>query len=106
MNKQFIKDHLLTVEYGRFDHIDQVIPKEVLLIAPPRTVVSYLVSELDVDKKDIPMPALRSWLFNYRKKTINTNPKPAPLANPVPAEKSSRIFTDTKGAVDKNGFDF
>lgn len=106
MEKGYIKNQLLTAEYGRFDHIDQIVPKEVLLVGAPRIVVSYLVSELGVEKKDVPMPALRSWLFNYRKKAEKKKPAAIPLAQPETVKKEGRTFTDTKGASSDKSFDF
>lgn len=110
MDKKHIKDHLLTAEYGRFDHLPGILPKEVLQLAPPRTVVLHLIAELGVEKKDIPMPALRSWLHNYRKKKgkkiIPAMPsKPDGADGNESTAANGRTFSDTKGAAEKK-FDF
>lgn len=100
-----VKSHLMTAEYGRFDLIDFIVPKDVLLIAPPRIIVSYLVTELEIQTSDINLPALRSWLFNYRKKLKKIKPGQTSIAPDLPTA-TSFFFTDTKGTVSGKKFDF
>lgn len=69
MDNDTIKNHLLTATYGKFDFIDTIVPKEILQLAAPRIIIQYLVKELGIEKTDIQMSSLRSWLFNYRKKS-------------------------------------
>jgi hypothetical protein len=69
MDNETIKTHLLTATYGKFDFIDTIVPKEILQVAAPRIIIQYLVKELGIEKTDIQMSSLRSWLFNYRKKS-------------------------------------
>jgi hypothetical protein len=69
MDNETIKNHLLTATYGKFDFNDTIVPKEILQLAAPRIIIQYLVKELGIEKTDIQMSSLRSWLFNYRKKS-------------------------------------
>jgi hypothetical protein len=85
MDKIEIKKHILTAAYGKFDFIDQIVSKDILLIAPPRVIINYLIVELNIEKSDIKMPAFRSWLHYYRKNK-QQNPQ---------STKNERNFTNT-----------
>jgi hypothetical protein len=108
MNKIDIKNHLVTASYGKFDFIPAIIPKETLLIAPPRIIVSILIKELELSKSDIPGPALRSWLHLYRKKEKIA----AGFRNPsiVDSKDVSILrppsFTDDNQTIQGKQFDF
>ena len=104
MNKKELKNHLLTAEYGKFDFVDNIVPKDVLLIAPPRVIVQYLVAELDIKKEQISMPALRSWLFNYRKK--NVSKKVAFTGKKEESINKRFQFTDTDNTTTEKKFNF
>ena len=93
MDKEQIKTYLLTSKFGKFDYIHLVVPKEVLQIGAPRMVVQYLVSELEIEKSDIKMNTLRSWLFNYRKKGKGILPPISTFNKPINTTIDTQIDT-------------
>jgi hypothetical protein len=108
MDKNVIKKHILSADYGKFDFIHEVVPAEILLMAPPRIIVQYLVAELNIDKTKIHMPTLRSWLFNYRKKQKHQPAIKQPAVIPVADKKKGKAgfsFTDANETTSKK-FDF
>lgn len=101
MDNKSIKNHLLTASYGKFDFIDTIVPKEILQIAAPRIIIQYLVKELGIDKSDIQMSSLRSWLFNYRKKNATL-----PITSKEKTTSSEQKFSFSDADKKEKKFDF
>ncbi len=101
MDNETIKKHLLTATYGKFDFIDTIVPKEILQVAAPRIIIQYLIKELGINKTDIQMSSLRSWLFNYRKKRASK-----PIQNDENNNNTEQKFSFSNASKKEKKFDF
>jgi len=54
--------------YGKYDYLDKIFSKEILMTTKPRLLRDYLSKALSIDINKIPLKTFYSWLSRYRKK--------------------------------------
>jgi hypothetical protein len=64
------KQHFLEAGYGRFDLIEAVVSKEVLLMKP-RLVLKHLCYLLEMEQNQFPYAAFVKWHHRYRLSNMN-----------------------------------
>lgn len=92
---EFAKEKFLKEKaYGRYDYLDKIFSKEILMTTKPRLLRDYLSKSLSIDIDKIPLKTFYSWLSRYRKKNNLTSEKDIATA----AVKTNDI-TDWKNFV-------
>jgi hypothetical protein len=58
---------ILNKQYGKFDLMDKLIPKEELLHVKTRILLLDILLLLDIGKEDFPYGSFKAWISRYRK---------------------------------------
>lgn len=75
---EFAREKLLAQNvYGKFDYVDKLFSREILMNTKPRLLRDYLAKALSIDIDKIPIKAFYAWLSRYRHKNNSTSEETA-----------------------------